>query len=183
MSSADKPEKYTNAVAYLKIREDCQTGVSINSLSSLTHSVQSVIISAANSKHKLKPHSSFKSVSHYLCPLDELNSGRTFSCRLPNIYILLDVRNFQFSSTFSFPPRTILNQTEVIILLQSLLTINDSRQSLPLKHTNAPEYTPSLKPENSLNGAFAGVKETLPPIQQFDQSQRPQNIFCRSKLH
>lgn len=127
MSSADKPEKYANAVAYLKIREDCQTGVSINSFSSLTHSVQSVIISAANSKHKLKPHSSFKSVSHYLCPLEELcNSGRTFSFRLPNIYILLDVRNFQFSSTFSLPPRTILNQTEVIILFQSLLTNNDS---------------------------------------------------------
>lgn len=53
---------------------------------SVMNSVQTVIVSAANSKHKPKPHSSFKSVSDYLCPLDELcNSGGMFSFHLPNI--------------------------------------------------------------------------------------------------
>lgn len=87
--------------------------------------VQTVVVSAANSKHNLKPYSSFKSVSDFLCPLDELTGGRMFSFHLPNIYIS-PLRNLHFSSTFSLTPQTIFNQAEVIILLQGHLAVNDS---------------------------------------------------------
>lgn len=150
-----------NAVAHPSLLEDCQTGISINSFSSLTYSVQTAIVSAENSKHKLKPHSSFKSVSDYLCPLDELHAGGMFSFHLPNIYILLALCNLHCSSTFPLPPQTIFNQTEVIILLHGLLAVNDStkaKRSLPFKHTNVTENTQSLKPKNSLNGALEQQK-------------------------
>lgn len=150
-----------NAVAHPSLLEDRQWWRSINSFSSLMYSIQTVVVSAANRKHKLKPHSSFKSVSDYLCPLDELTGGGMFSFHLPNIYISLALRNLHFSSTFSLPLQTIFNQSVVIILLQGLLAVNDStkpKRSLPFKHMNVTENTLSLKHKNSLNGAFLQQK-------------------------
>lgn len=158
-----------NAVAHPSLLEDCQTRISVNSFSSLTYWLQTVIVSAANSKHKLKPHSSFKSVSGYLWPLDELTVGGMFSFHLPNIYISLAQCKMNFSSTFSLPAQTIFNQTEVIILLQGLLAVNDStkpKRLLPYKHANVTEYTQSLKPKNSLNGAVVQQK----PFHQFSHT-------------
>lgn len=120
-----------NAVAHPSLLEDRQTRISINSFSSLTYWVQTVIVSAANSKHKLKPHSSFKAVSDYLCPADELTAGGMFSstcqisifCRLyasctlarPSLYLhklfLMKLRSL-FSSKASSPSMIRLNPND-----------------------------------------------------------------------
>lgn len=86
-----------------------------------------------------------------------------FAFHLPNIYIPLALRNLHFSSTFSLPQQTILNKNwGHYSPPRPPRPVNDStkpKRSLPFKLTNGAENTQSLKPKNSLNGAFLQQKQ------------------------